>query len=83
MVIMMIYVLLDMMLMMVMLMTTTMVMLMMMTMVMMLMINKDGQTSQEADLQSWPLLHLRTAARTQPARTQYLHKEDNDKYILL
>ena len=47
-------------------------------MVMMLMINKDGQTSQEADLQSWPLLHLRTAARTQPARTQYLHKEDDD-----
>ena len=60
----------------------TVVMLMMMTMVM-LMINKDGQTSQEADLQSWPLLHLRTAARTQPARTQYLHKKDNDDNIIM
>ena len=41
----------------------------------MLMINKDGQTSQEADLQSWPLLlHLRTAARTKPAWTQYQEK---------
>ena len=59
------------------------IMLIMLTMVM-LMINKDGQTSQEADLQSWPLLHLRTAARTQPARTQYLHKKDNDDiYIIM
>ena len=82
MVIMMIYVLLDMMLMMVMLMTTTMVMLMMMTMVMMLMINKDGQTSQEADLQSWPLLHLRTAARTQPVvhNMDGIKEETDDDY---
>ena len=48
----------------------------------MLMINKDGQTSQEADLQSWPLLHLRTAARTQPSWTQYLHKEDDDDIFI-
>ena len=56
---------------------------MMMTMVMMLMINKDGQTSQEADLQSLLLLHLRTAARTQPAWTQYLHKEDDDDIFII
>ena len=42
-----------------------------------------AETSQEADLQSWPLLHLRTAARTQPAWTQYLHKEDNDDISII